>query len=44
MIEKNRGNNNGIPLSGIGYVVIPEGCNVAEYIQSCYRNSSISIS
>lgn len=44
MIEKNRGNNNGIPLSGIGYVVIPEGCNVAEYIQNCYRNSSISIS
>lgn len=44
MLEKNRGNNNGIPLSGIGYVVIPEGCNTAEYIQSCYRNSSISIS
>jgi hypothetical protein len=44
MIEKNRGNNNGIPLSGIGYVVIPEGCNVAEYIKNCYRNSSISIS
>lgn len=44
MLEKNRGNNNGIPISGIGYVVIPEGCNTAEYIQSCYRNSSISIS
>ena len=44
MLEKNRGNNNGIPLSGIGYVVIPEGCNTVEYIQSCYRNSSISIS
>lgn len=44
MLEKNRGNNNGIPLSGIGYVVIPEGCNVSDYIQKCYRNSSISIS
>lgn len=44
MLEKSKGNKNGIPLSGIGYVVIPEDCNVAEYIQNCYRNSSISIS
>jgi hypothetical protein len=44
MIEKNRGNKNGIPLSGIGYIVIPKNCNVAEYIQNCYRNSSVSIS
>lgn len=44
MLEKNRGNNNGIPLSGIGYVVIPKDCNVSEYIQNCYRNSSVSIS
>lgn len=44
MIEKNRGNNNGIPLSGIGYVVIPNNCDIKEYIQKCYRNSSVSIS
>lgn len=44
MLEKNRGNNNGIPLSGIGYIVIPKECNVSEYIQNCYRNSSVSIS
>lgn len=43
MLEKNRGNNNGIPLSGIGFVIIPNGSNIAEYIQKCYRNSSISI-
>ena len=44
MIEKNRGNNNGIPLSGIGYVIVPDNCDIKEYIQKCYRNSSISIS
>lgn len=43
MLEQNRGNNNGIPLSGIGHVIIPSGCDTAEYIQRCYRNSSISI-
>lgn len=43
-IEKNRGNNNCIPISGIGYIVIPRESNVAEYVQRCYRNHSVSIS
>ena len=44
MLEKNKGNNNCIPLSGVGYVVIPDKGNITEYVQKCYRNSSISIS
>ena len=43
-IEVNRGNNNCIPLSGVGYVVIPKNANTAEYVQRCYRNHSVSIS
>lgn len=43
-IEKNRGNNNCIPISGIGYIVIPQDTNTAEYVQRCYRNHSVSIS
>lgn len=41
--ERNRGNNNCIPLSGIAYVIIPEDCDVAEYVQRCYRNNTLSI-
>lgn len=43
-LEKNRGNNNCIPISGIGYIVIPRNTNTAEYVQRCYRNHSVSIS
>lgn len=43
-IEINRGNNNCIPLSGVGYIVIPKNANTAEYVQRCYRNHSVSIS
>lgn len=42
-LERNRGNNNCIPFSGIGYVVIPDGSDAAEYVQRCYRNQTISI-
>lgn len=44
MIEIDRGNNNCIPRSGIGYVIIPTEVDAAEYVQRCYRNSSLSIS
>lgn len=43
-LEKNRGNNNCIPISGIGYIVIPRDTNTAEYVQRCYRNHTVSIS
>ena len=43
-LERNRGNNNCIPISGIGYIVIPKDTNTAEYVQRCYRNHSVSIS
>lgn len=43
-LEKNRGNNNCIPISGIGYIVIPKDANTAEYVQRCYRNHAVSIS
>lgn len=43
-LEKNRGNNNCIPISGVGYIVIPNNVNTAEYVQRCYRNHSVSIS
>lgn len=43
-VEINRGNNNCIPTSGIGYVIIPEGSDPAEYVQRCYRNNTLSIS
>ena len=43
-LDINRGNNNCIPISGIGYVVVPKDSSVAEYVQRCYRNHSISIS
>jgi hypothetical protein len=42
-IEINRGNNNCISMSGIGYVIIPDGSDPAEYVQRCYRNHAISI-
>jgi len=42
--EVNRGNNNCISQCGVGYVVIPDEENVADYVQRCYRNSTISIS
>lgn len=42
-IEINRGNNNCIPLSGIAYVIIPDKCDIAEYVQRCYRNNTLSI-
>ena len=42
-VEINRGNNNCIPISGIAYVTIPEDCDVAEYVQRCYRNNTLSV-
>lgn len=41
--EVNRGNDNCISASGIGYVIIPDGVETAEYVQRCYRNHTISI-
>ena len=42
-IEKNKGNNNCIPMSGIAYVIIPPNCDAAEYVERCYRNNTLSI-
>lgn len=42
-LEVNRGNNNCISNSGIAYVIIPENCDIAEYVQRCYRNNTLSI-
>lgn len=42
--EINRGNNNCISQSGIGYVVIPDNASAPDYVQRCYRTSTISIS
>lgn len=42
-IEVNRGNNNGIPLSGIGYIIVPSDAERSEYIERCYRNHTVSI-
>lgn len=41
--EVNRGNNNCISNTGVAYVIIPEGCDIAEYVQRCYRNNTLSI-
>lgn len=43
-IEKNYNGGGGIPMSGVGYVIVPNGTNTTEYVQRCYRNQSISIS
>lgn len=42
-LEINRGNNNCIPIAGIAYVIFPDDCDVAEYVQQCYRNNTLSI-
>lgn len=43
-LEKNRGNDNGISLTGVGSVIIPDNTDIASYVQRCYRNNTISIS
>lgn len=43
-IEKNYRDGGGIPMSGIGYVIVPNGSDTTEYVQRCYRNQTISIS
>jgi hypothetical protein len=42
-IDINRGNDNNISVSGVSYVVIPYDTGVADYVQKCYRNHTISI-
>lgn len=42
-IDINRGNDNNISVSGVAYVVIPDGIAVADYVQQCYRNHTLSI-
>lgn len=42
-IDINRGNDNNISVSGVAYVVIPDGVAVADYVQQCYRNHTLSI-
>ena len=42
-LELNRGNKNCISNSGIAYVIIPDDCDIAEYVQRCYRNNTLSI-
>ena len=43
-IEKNHDGGGGIPMSGVGYVIVPSGSETTEYVQRCYRTQSISIS
>lgn len=43
-IERNYNGGGGIPMSGVGYVIVPSGSDTTEYVQRCYRNQTISIS
>jgi hypothetical protein len=44
MLEKNRGNNNGIGTAGVAHIIIPDGVsNIKDYIAKCYRNHMVSI-
>lgn len=42
-IDINRGNDNNISASGIAYVIIPNNIEIADYVQKCYRNHTLSI-
>ena len=36
-IEKNHDGGGGIPMAGVGYVIVPSGSETTEYVQRCYR-------
>ena len=40
-IERNYNGGGGIPMSGVGYVIVPSGSETTEYVQRCYRNQTI---
>lgn len=42
-IEMNRGGNNTIGQSGVGYIVIPEDITREQYISNCYRTHTVTI-
>ena len=42
-VELNRGNNTGIGSGGVGYIVVPKGIGIAEYISRCYRERLVSM-
>ncbi len=42
-IEVQNGNSNGIPQSGVGYIIVPSGSDRSEYITRCYRTHTVSI-
>lgn len=42
-IDINRGNDNNISASGVAYVIIPDNVEIADYVQRCYRNHTLSI-
>lgn len=42
-VELNRGNNTGIGSGGVGYIVVPKGIGIADYISRCYRERLVSM-
>lgn len=42
-IEMNRGGNNTIGQSGVGYIVIPDDITREQYISNCYRTHTVTI-
>lgn len=42
-VEMNRGGNNTIGQSGVGYIVIPEDITREQYISNCYRTHTVTI-
>lgn len=41
--EINRGGNNAIGQSGIGFIVVPDDNTRQQYIDDCYRTSTVTI-
>lgn len=42
-VEMNRGGNNTIGQSGVGYIVIPDDITREQYISNCYRTHTVTI-
>lgn len=42
-IEVNRGANNNIGQSGVGYIVVPDDITREQYISNCYRTQTVTI-
>lgn len=42
-IEMNRGGNNTIGQSGVGYIVVPDDITREQYISNCYRTNTVTI-